>query len=174
VRAPSSSHSVPASSRRGNSCTTPPGSARRSAGGDCRKIFDGTAYGGAPTAGPAPPGKRRSPRSRSIPTLSCRARAKDAAAGAQLRTRSGWACAQAMNSSRSRGQSSRRYRAFEERLISRETLKELERDGTLPIAVDADFERFIAARRVLLSERLAATDVKAKGGLLPDVKTRAC
>jgi hypothetical protein len=33
---------------------------------------------------------------------------------------------------------SRRYRAFEERLISRETLTELERDGTLPIAVDAD------------------------------------
>src|SRR5205814_541598 len=31
---------------------------------------------------------------------------------------------------------SRRYRAFEERLISHETLKELERDGTLPIAVD--------------------------------------
>jgi hypothetical protein len=64
---------------------------------------------------------------------------------------------------------SRRYRAFEERLISRETLKELERDGTLPIAVDADFERFISARRALLDERLAATDVKAKGGLLPDV-----
>ena len=49
---------------------------------------------------------------------------------------------------------SRRYRAFEERLISRETLKELERDGTLPIAVDdADFERFIAARRVLLDRK---------------------
>src|SRR5215469_13564875 len=64
---------------------------------------------------------------------------------------------------------SRRYRAFEERLISHETLKELERAGTLPIAVDADFERFIAARRALLNERLAATDVKAKGGLLPDV-----
>jgi hypothetical protein len=64
---------------------------------------------------------------------------------------------------------SRRYRAFEERLISRETLKELERDGTLPIAVDADFERFISGRRALLDERLAATDVKAKGGLLPDV-----
>src|SRR5689334_24186262 len=44
-----------------------------------------------------------------------------------------------------------------------------ERDGTLPLAVDADFERFIAARRALLNERLAATDVKAKGGLLPDV-----
>jgi hypothetical protein len=64
---------------------------------------------------------------------------------------------------------SRRYRAFEERLISRETLKELERGGTLPIAVDADFERFIAARRALLNERLAGTDVKAKDGLLPDV-----
>jgi hypothetical protein len=64
---------------------------------------------------------------------------------------------------------SRRYRAFEERLISRETLKGLERGGTLPIAVDADFERFIAARRALLNERLAATDVKANGGLLPDV-----
>src|SRR5438874_9485858 len=45
----------------------------------------------------------------------------------------------------------------------------MERDGTLPIAVDADFERFISARRALLDERLAATDVKAKGGLLPDV-----
>jgi hypothetical protein len=39
----------------------------------------------------------------------------------------------------------------------------------LPIAVDVDFERFIAARRALLNERLAATDAKAKGGLLPDV-----
>ena len=46
---------------------------------------------------------------------------------------------------------SRQYRAFEERLISRETLKELERGGTLPIAVDADFECFIAARRALSS-----------------------
>jgi TnpA family transposase len=64
---------------------------------------------------------------------------------------------------------SRRYRAFEERLISRETLEELERGGSLPIAVDADFERFIAARGTLLNERLAAIDIKAKGGLLPDV-----
>jgi hypothetical protein len=64
---------------------------------------------------------------------------------------------------------SRRYRAFEERLISRETLKQLDRGGTLPIAVDVDFERFISARRALLNERLAAIDVKAKGGLLPDV-----
>ena len=64
---------------------------------------------------------------------------------------------------------SRRYRSFEERLISRETLQELEGSGTLPIAVDPDFDRFIADRRALLDERLAAIDIKAKGGLLPDV-----
>src|SRR5271165_4076564 len=45
----------------------------------------------------------------------------------------------------------------------------MEQDGTLPIAVDADFERFIFGRRALLNERLAAIDVKAKGGLLPEV-----
>ena len=63
----------------------------------------------------------------------------------------------------------RRYRSFEEWLISRETLQELEGSGTLPIAVDPDFDRFIADRRALLDERLAAIDIKAKGGLLPDV-----
>jgi len=64
---------------------------------------------------------------------------------------------------------SRRYRSFEERLISREVLKELLQNGTLPIAVDPDFERFIAGRRALLDARLAAVDAKATGGLLPDV-----
>jgi hypothetical protein len=64
---------------------------------------------------------------------------------------------------------SRRYRSFEERLISRETQQELQQSGTLPIAVDADFECFIAGRRALLEERLAAVELKAKGGLLPDV-----
>src|SRR5205823_526790 len=64
---------------------------------------------------------------------------------------------------------SRRYRSFEERLISRETQQELQQSGTLPIAVDADFERFIAGRGALLDERLAAIELKAKGGSLPDV-----
>ena len=64
---------------------------------------------------------------------------------------------------------SRRYRAFEERLISRETQQELQQSGTLPIAVDADFERFVAGRRALLDERLPAVELKAKGGLLRDV-----
>jgi len=41
---------------------------------------------------------------------------------------------------------SRRYRSFEERLISRETQRELLQSGALPIAVDPDFERFIAGR----------------------------
>ena len=64
---------------------------------------------------------------------------------------------------------SRRYRSFEERLMSRETLQELLQSGTLPVVVDADFERFIAARRALLDERMAAVDLKAKGGSLPEV-----
>src|SRR3954468_12884819 len=64
---------------------------------------------------------------------------------------------------------SRRYRSFEERLISRETQRGMLESGSLPIAVDADFARFIAGRRTLLDARLAAIDAKAKGGLLPDV-----
>ena len=64
---------------------------------------------------------------------------------------------------------SRRYRSFEERLISPETLRELEAGGTLPVGVEADFERFINSRRAILDEHLAVIDVKAKGGLLPDV-----
>ena len=64
---------------------------------------------------------------------------------------------------------SRRYRPFEERLISHETQRELLQSGTLPIAVDPDFERFIAGRGALINERLAAIDAKAKGGLIPDV-----
>src|SRR5271166_1003412 len=64
---------------------------------------------------------------------------------------------------------SQRYRSFEERLISRETQQELQQSGTLPIAVEVDFEHFVAGRRALLEERLAAVELKAKGGLLPDV-----
>jgi hypothetical protein len=64
---------------------------------------------------------------------------------------------------------SRRFRAFEERLISRETLRELQQNGDLPIAVETDFESFIAGRRAFLDERLALIDAKAKDGLLPDV-----
>src|SRR4051812_8173997 len=64
---------------------------------------------------------------------------------------------------------SRQYRAFEERLISGETLQELQQAGTPPVAVKADFERFIAGRRAVLDERLAAIDARARDGLLPDV-----
>jgi hypothetical protein len=45
----------------------------------------------------------------------------------------------------------------------------MRRDGTLPIPVDIDFDHFITEHRTVLDERLAATDAKAKGGLLPDV-----
>jgi hypothetical protein len=64
---------------------------------------------------------------------------------------------------------SRRYRSFEEHLISREAHQEMLQSGTLPVALDADLERFIAVRRPLLDARLAAVDAKATGGLLPDV-----
>ena len=53
---------------------------------------------------------------------------------------------------------SRQYRSFEERLISKETLQELQQAGTLPVAVEADFDQFIAARRALLDERLTAVN----------------
>jgi hypothetical protein len=45
----------------------------------------------------------------------------------------------------------------------------LEVSGTLPVAVDADFERFIDARRRNLDTRLLGANAKAQGGLLPDV-----
>ena len=64
---------------------------------------------------------------------------------------------------------SRQYRSFEERLISKETFRDLRQAGSLPVAVDADFENFLTGRRKLLDERLAAIDVRAKRGMLPDV-----
>ena len=64
---------------------------------------------------------------------------------------------------------SRQYRSFEERLISPETLAKLQQSSILPVAVEADFEKFIAARRILLDERLAAVDAQAAEGKLPDV-----
>jgi TnpA family transposase len=64
---------------------------------------------------------------------------------------------------------SRRYRSFEEHLISREAHREMLQAGILPVAVDPDFERFITSRRALLDARLVAADAKAAGRLLPDV-----
>ena len=64
---------------------------------------------------------------------------------------------------------SRRYRSFEEHLISREVQEEMLQTGILPVAVDPDFERFIESRHALLGARLAAVDAKAKDGLPLDV-----
>lgn len=64
---------------------------------------------------------------------------------------------------------SRRYRSFEERLISAQTLQALQQAGTLPVAVETDFEQFIAGRRALLDERLIAVEARAKAGSLPGV-----
>ena len=64
---------------------------------------------------------------------------------------------------------SRQYRSFEERLISAEAVRELQRAGTWPLAVDTDFERFIASRRTQLDERLKEVDACAAAGSLPEV-----
>jgi TnpA family transposase len=64
---------------------------------------------------------------------------------------------------------SRQYRSYEERLVSPETLENLKQSGDLPIAVEADFDTFIAAQRTLLDERMTAVDARAAEGKLPDV-----
>ena len=64
---------------------------------------------------------------------------------------------------------SRQYRSFEERLISHETLREMEAAGTVPIAAEADFETFIAARQKELDQRLISVNARARDNLLPDV-----
>jgi hypothetical protein len=64
---------------------------------------------------------------------------------------------------------SRRYRSFEERLISAGTVRELQQAGTWPIAVEAEFERFIASRRTRLDERLKEVDACAAAGSLPEM-----
>jgi hypothetical protein len=64
---------------------------------------------------------------------------------------------------------SRQYRSVEERLISKQTFQDLQNADTLPVAVEADFEKFIESRRVLLDKRLTHINSRAKDGLLPSV-----
>lgn len=64
---------------------------------------------------------------------------------------------------------SRHYRSAEERLISQQTLQALLTSGTLQVAVEADFDTFIAQRRALLDERLMQVNSRAKDSLLPGV-----
>ena len=64
---------------------------------------------------------------------------------------------------------SRQYRSFEDRLISAETLRELQQAGTLPVAADPDFDQFIAAPQALLEERLNVVDAHAAAGKLAQV-----
>ena len=60
---------------------------------------------------------------------------------------------------------SRRYRSVRRTPdLPRDSAGAAER-GTLPVAVDPDFERFIAGRRALLDERLAAVDSQGEGRL---------
>lgn len=49
---------------------------------------------------------------------------------------------------------SRQFRSFEERLISREAFTDMQKAGALPVAVNADFERFIAGRSATIRMRV--------------------
>ena len=64
---------------------------------------------------------------------------------------------------------SRRHRSFEERLVSREAVEELRQAGTLPVATETNFDKFIESRSTLLNKRMAAVEALAKDGLLPGV-----
>ena len=64
---------------------------------------------------------------------------------------------------------SRQYRSYEERLILPHAMRAHHQAGTLPVAVEADFDTFIAARQALLDKRLAEVNARAKDGLLPGV-----
>ncbi len=64
---------------------------------------------------------------------------------------------------------SRQYRSVEERLVSKETLQGMLNEGTLPVAVDPDFDKFLEGRQKLLAERLAQVESRAKDGLLSGV-----
>jgi TnpA family transposase len=64
---------------------------------------------------------------------------------------------------------SRQHRSFEERLISKQTLQEMQDAGTLSVAVETDFETFIENRRILLDKRLTDVNARAKDGLLAGV-----
>ena len=64
---------------------------------------------------------------------------------------------------------SRQYRSVEERLISRQAFQDMRSAGTLPLAVEADFDTFIESRRALLDKRLTDVNSRAKDGLLPGV-----
>jgi hypothetical protein len=51
----------------------------------------------------------------------------------------------------------------------RKAVQQLRQAGTLPVAVEADFDKFIESRRALRDKPLAAADVRATDGLLPGV-----
>jgi hypothetical protein len=64
---------------------------------------------------------------------------------------------------------SRQYRSAEERLISKKTFEDMLSAGTLPVAVDPDFDKFLEGRKKLLAERLAQVNSRAKDRLLSGV-----
>ena len=63
---------------------------------------------------------------------------------------------------------SRRYRSFEDHLMSQEAIDHLRVYGPLPLGLDTDVDQFLAQRSALLDRRLAEIDAKASDGALVD------
>lgn len=64
---------------------------------------------------------------------------------------------------------SRQYRSFEERLISKETMQELQLSDKPLASIEMDFDRFIEERSALLDKRLTSVNALATAGSLADV-----
>lgn len=64
---------------------------------------------------------------------------------------------------------SRQYRTFEDHLLSPAAFAEMRQQGSLPVAVETDVERYLAERLTSLRERLATIEAKAAAGTLPGV-----
>lgn len=65
---------------------------------------------------------------------------------------------------------SRQYRDFEDYLLPRDTWQKLWQTGEVPVAVDLDFETYIAQRRKELLEQLSTVSRLMSENQLPDVK----
>jgi len=65
-------------------------------------------------------------------------------------------------------QGSRQFKDFDEYLLPAERFASLKQAGELPLAVDADCDKFLNARLLLLGQQLTSVNRMAKAGELPD------
>lgn len=68
---------------------------------------------------------------------------------------------------------SRQYRAFDSYLLPPATFAALRERGPLPLAIDTDFDTFIAGRRARLDTAIEQVTALARQGELPQVRLDA-